>query len=456
MKQTKIIMAEITTCDSIFNGLEIKPTASQSKALFEIEEFLENAREQVFVLRGSAGTGKTTITKAIVKYLEKMNTCVYLLAPTGKAASILKEKSEYEAQTIHQVIYIPHQLEDGSVYFEKRENVSGIRTVYIVDEASMISAERPTSGEYKSDNPLLDDLVNFVKQGHPDNQLIFLGDNYQLKPVNESESLALSAEMLHKKYNLSTRQVTLREVVRQTGGSPVLEIAMQIKESKDRSGSVYWIKPPSLPGSTEALNYYLRYFNRKNTDEIILISKTNDQVFYWNQKIREGLGFKPQTLGVGDVVMLRATWMNVGETVVNGEVGIIESLKGDIEEREGFRFQDVIIKFKAGSREKQVSTKIILDSLENPTGQLDHESMKLLKHDRMKHNSAYRQTQMAKDDSYMNAMRLSYAYAMTCHKAQGSEWRRVLYNSEKLHPADHEWLYTAVTRAKEEVRTWRF
>lgn len=354
------------------------------------------------------------------------------------------------------MIYIPHQLEDGSVYFEKRENVSGIRTVYIVDEASMVSAERPTSGEYKSDNPLLDDLINFVKQGHPDNQLIFLGDNYQLKPVNESESLALSAEMLHKKYNLTTQQVTLREVVRQAGGSPVLELATQIKNLKDKGGSIYLVPPPRLSGSTDALKYYLQYFNRENTDEIILISKTNDQVFYWNQKIREALGFKSQILEVGDAVMLRATWMNGGETVVNGEVGIVESLKGNMEERESFRFQDAIIKFKTGSSEKRVSTKIILDSLENPTGQLDHECMKMLKHDRMKYNSAYRQSQMAKDDSYMNAMRLSYGYTMTCHKAQGSEWKRVLYNSEKLHPADHEWLYTAVTRAKEEVKTWRF
>lgn len=449
-------MIETTTYDSIFNGLEINPTVSQSKALYQIEEFLEDSEQEVFVLRGSAGTGKTTITKVVVDYLKRQGACFYLLAPTGKAASILKEKTDYGAHTIHHLIYIPNSLDDGRVYFEFKENTSNVKTVYIVDESSMISSEKPSSGDFISNRPLLDDFITFVKQGNPENKILFLGDNYQLKPVKESESVAISAESLQRKYNLKTQQLTLNEVVRQAEDSPVLELALQIKKAKDYGSRIYDIRPPRLFGSNEALNYYLTYFDRDKLDEITLISKTNDHVLEWNQRIRKALGLSNKILSVGDVVMLRTTWMNGEDTIVNGEIGIVELLIGGVEELEGFQFQDAKIKFIQGGTEKRIKTKIILDLLESSYGQLDRDCIKMLKHNRMKHNPVYRQSKIAKDDSYMNAMKLSYGYAMTCHKAQGSEWKRILYNSQKLHPADHEWLYTAVTRAKEEVKTWRF
>lgn len=450
-------MVHPTKSPSIFEYLDKKPTTCQSKALYQIEEFLsDGATHKVFVLRGSAGTGKTTLTKALVEYMNAQRICSFLLAPTGKAASILKAKSGVETSTIHHLVYMPIQLEDGRVYFSKRDNESDVRTVFIVDEASMVASVHASKGEFISENPLLDDLVRFVKQGHSENQIIFLGDNYQLKPVGEHISVALEAEEIYNKYGLSAKQMTLKEVVRQAEESPVLKLALQVKNLKDADKSAYAIVPPRLRNSSEALNYFLTYFDKNELDEVAMICKTNDQVFKWNKTIRKNLGLSGKTLSVGDVVMLRSAWISGEYSLVNGETGVVKSLIGVEEELEGFRFQDAEVTFKSASEEKVVLTKVLLDSLENSKGQMDSECMKMLKHNRMKHSTIYRQTQMAKDDPYMNAIKLNYGYAMTCHKAQGSEWKRILYNSEKLHHSDHAWLYTAITRASLEVKTWRY
>lgn len=442
---------------SIFECLDKQPTACQSKALYQIEEFLSNADAQkIFVLRGSAGTGKTTITKAIVQYLNGLEICSYLMAPTGKASSILKEKSGVDTSTIHHLVYLPVQLEDGKVFFSERDNDANVRTVFIVDEASMIASVNASKGEFISEKPLLEDLIRYVKQGHSENQIIFLGDNYQLRPVGEQSSVALEAGELYNKYGLSSRQMTMKEVVRQAGESPVLKLALQVKSLKDVGGSIYTIRPPRLSNSAVALNYFLTYFDKNRLDEVVMICKSNDQVFEWNHTIRKSLDLHGKTLRVGDVVMLRSGWMDGHHSLVNGETGVVKTLVGEVEELEGFRFQDAEIIFRTGSDEKVVLTKVLLDSLENSKGQIDSECMKMLKHHRMKHNSVYRQTQMAKDDPYMNAIRLNYGYAVTCHKAQGSEWKRVLYDSKGLCPTDYAWLYTAVTRAREEVVTWWF
>ena len=450
-------MSKTSTSVSIFDKISFKPTHSQAKALYELEEFIENASdERVFVLSGSAGTGKTTLTKVVVDYLNQLQLPVILNAPTGKAASILKAKAGIETQTIHQLIYHPEQLEDGRVKFNFKGNASEVRTIYIVDEASMISAQKPSDSEFISQNPLLLDLMRFVFSGHAQNQLIFLGDSYQLMPVNESESVALSAKRIFEFFELPGRQVQLTEITRQAEDSPVLKLANQIKAAKDNNLSLYSIKPPRLASPDLALDYYMTFFDNQSLDEVIMVCKSNDQVQHWNQRIREKLGFGHFTLCVGDVIMLRSAWMDSTHQMVNGDMGIITSLSDHTEEIEGLRFKNAEIVFKKGTDNIKIITKVFLDSLDNPTAKMDTESIKYLKNDRMAKNSVYRQTQRAKDAPYMNAMRLSYGYALTGHKAQGSEWKRVLFTPDKLHSTDHAWMYTAVTRARNEVFSWWF
>ncbi|MCP9755178.1 DUF2075 domain-containing protein [Lacihabitans sp. CCS-44] len=450
-------MANTSTSVSIFENISFKPTNSQAKALYELEEFIENASEdRVFILSGSAGTGKTTLTKAVVDYLNHLDLPVILLAPTGKAASILKSKSGLETQTIHQLVYHPEQLEDGRVKFNFKGNSSEVRTIYIVDEASMIPAKNASSGEYISTNPLLFDLMRFVFSGSPLNQIVFLGDAYQLTPVLEDESIALSAKRINEIFELTVKQVQLTEITRQAGDSPVLTLANQIKTARDNNISLYSLRPPRLASEALALDYYTTFFDCQHLDEIMMICKSNDQVQQWNRRIREKLGFGHFTLCVGDVVMLRSAWMDTTYQMVNGNMGVIASLSDNTEEIAGLKFKDAEIIFKNGEENIRINTKVFIDSLDNPTAKVDTESIKYLKNDRMIKNTVFRASQRAKDDLYMNAMKLSYGYALTGHKAQGSEWKRVLITPDKLHSNDHAWMYTAVTRAKNELFSWWF
>jgi ATP-dependent exoDNAse (exonuclease V) alpha subunit len=154
--------------------------------------------------------------------------------------------------------------------------------------------------------------------------------------------------------------------------------------------------------------------------------------------------------------MLRSAWMDSTHQMVNGNMGVIASLSDNTEEIGGLKFKDAEIIFRNGEENIRINTKVFLDSLDNPTAKVDSESIKYLKNDRMIKNTVFRASQRAKDDPYMNAMRLSYGYALTGHKAQGSEWKRVLFTPDKLHSTDHAWLYTAVTRARNEVFSWWF
>ncbi|MCF8325649.1 MAG: ATP-binding domain-containing protein, partial [Leadbetterella sp.] len=237
---------------------------------------------------------------------------------------------------------------------------------------------------------------------------------------------------------------------------PVLILANQIKTVRDNNVSLYSLKPPRLASEALALDYYTTFFDCQHLDEIMMICKSNDQVQQWNRRIREKLGFGHFSLCVGDVVMLRSAWMEANHQLVNGNMGVIASLSDNTEEIAGLRFKDAEIIFKNGEEKIRINTKVLLDSLDNATAKVDTGSIKYLKNHRMAKNTVYRASQRAKDDPYMYAMKLSYGYALTGNKAQGSEWKRVLFTPDKLHSTDHAWMYTAVTRARNEVFSWWF
>lgn len=437
---------------SIFDFVNLQLTDCQSKALFKMEEFLnQSSGSQVFVLRGSAGTGKTTLMKTVVEYLKGMELPFELLAPTAKAAKVLSSRTSEMASTVHHVIYNAETAPDGTVFLSRKVNETDLRKVYIVDEASMLGVQHTNSENFVSPDAILHDLVRFVKAGHPANQLIFVGDTYQLTPINEQRSVALSARDLHEIFGLSAQQATLNTVVRQAAESPVLRLANEIKQTYDTNRSVYAVEPNRLSHAPAALTFFLHHFNRHDLSSIILIGKSNENVNTWNAAIREALSLGDRTLAPTDVVMLNASHYDKTGILIKGEMGVVNRLDSAIEERSGLQFTDAKIAFES----RTVQAKVMLSSLLTEKGMVDGELLRNLKADRMKHNRTYRTSEKAHDDPYMSALQLRYGYAITCHKAQGSEWKRVLF-TPRLHSTDHRWLYTAVTRASEQVFTWRF
>ncbi|MFN3850856.1 MAG: ATP-dependent RecD-like DNA helicase [Spirosomataceae bacterium] len=440
----------IQTTTSIFDAFVHQPTDCQAKALYMIEDFVAKPQEcKAFVLRGSAGTGKTSLMQAVVKYLEKSNIHYVLLAPTAKAAKVLSKRTDDLADTIHSAIYKPEELADGTIKFNYEANSLQIRTVFVVDEASMLPAERQQQDDFLTPNPILVDLMRFIKEGHNHNQVIFIGDTYQLPPVGEEIPMALSARLLSEKFKIQAKQTTLREVKRQAIDSPVLNLANEIKRRQDENNSLTRIPLNRLNREDSALSFFIQNFDRDNLQNIIIIAQSNEKVLELNHKLRKLLRLDTQILAKGDVVMAHRNWVGKEQSISKGDMGVVLEVGYQTEERCSLRFMNATIDFDGAI----INTKVLVDTLISPKGEVDKEKLKDLKHDRMAKNTTYRASEKASDDEYMGAIHLRYGYAITCHKAQGSEWKKVLIEP-RFHLGNHRWLYTAVTRASEGVASW--
>ena len=445
--QTQIFMIDTNT---IFDSFVYEPTECQSKALFMIEEFLGNSQScKAFILRGSAGTGKTSLMQAVVSYLKDINLHFVLLAPTGRAAKILGKRVNDVAFTIHHQVYIPQELPDGKIKFTYRLNESNVRTIFIVDEASMLSSDCQHQDDFITPNSILHDLLRHIKEGNVENQVIFIGDTYQLPPVNETESTALSARLLSNKFDISTIQTTLQEVMRQKEDSPILNLANQIKRLKDEAKPLKYIALNRLKNEQAGIEFFLQYFDINSLENIICIANSNKKVQELNDRIRKALGLTTQSIMKGDVVMLHQNYMGKLGNISKGDMGVVLEVGLHTETVKDLKFMDVVIDFDGTI----IKTKALVDCLLSEKGEINSEAMKALKSDRMAKNDIYRISEKAYDDPYMSAIHLRYGYAITCHKAQGSEWKKVLIEP-KFHLGNQPWLYTAVTRASETVLSW--
>ena len=372
-----------------------------------------------------------------------------MLAPTSKAVKILESRTHEMASTIHHQIYMPEELADGTVKFNYKTNDASIRTIYVVDEASLLPFTQEQQNDFKTPNALLVDLFRRIKEGNNNNQVIFVGDTYQLPPIHEKESVALSARLLSEKMNISAQQTTLTEVKRQAENSPILTLANEIKRRKDALMPLSRLNLPKLTNATLGLYYFLHHFDRNHLQNIVCIANSNEKVQLFNQKVRVALGLDAQILSKGDAVMLDKNWMNIERSITKGTVGLVKEVSNKTERRADLQFVDATIDFEGII----IETKVLLASLISHKGEVNKEAIKQLKADRMAKNITYRSTEKASDDPYMNAIRLRYGYAITCHKAQGSEWKKVLIDP-LYNYGNHQWLYTAVTRASEEVKSW--
>ena len=452
------------------------PTQEQAHALEVFAEFLtDRDPHAVMILRGSAGTGKTTLSGAIVRTLKEIRQKVMLLAPTGRAAKVFSLNSGSPAYTIHRRIYREKSFSGVEGQFNLNDNLY-TDTLFMVDEASMI-ANMGLGGMSFGSGCLLDDLVHFVYQGRND-RLLLIGDKAQLPPVGEEESPALHAAMLEG-YGLKVYECDLNEVLRQSEESGILYNATMIRQMithdditqlpKIHFAGYSDIKP--MPGA-ELIEALADSYHHVGLDDTIVVTRSNKRANIFNQGIRNMVLDREEELSQGDILMIVKNnyyWMEeerksnnklqsneIPAFLANGDRAKVLKVRRRID-LYGFRFATLLLQFPDYGNYELEAT-VLLDTLTSEAPALTHEQQEQLFHqieedyqdiplktDRMK---AIRQNQ------FFNALQVKYAYAVTCHKAQGGQWAHVYVDQgymtdDMLNPDYIHWLYTAFTRATE-------
>ena len=443
-----------------------KPTLEQEKAVKSLADFLfSRQQDSVFLLKGYAGTGKTSLIGALVKTLDQLQQKCVLLAPTGRAAKVFSHYAGHSAFTIHKKIYRQRSYSNDMDNFSLDDNLHQ-QTLFIVDEASMI-ANDGLSGAAFGTGRLLDDLIQYVYAG-TGCRLMLIGDTAQLPPVGEEQSPALSPDIL-KGYGLEVYETQLTEVVRQTHDSGILWNATELR--RYISIEEFFALPPIhvegfpdiriVPGNEliEAINDSYDY---AGMDETIVVCRSNKRANVYNRGIRNTILYREDELNSGDLLMVAKNnyfWTEQCKEIdfiANGDIAVVRRVRR-VREAYGFRFADVVLAFPDYDG-VELEVKLLLDTLHTDTPALPKElNDKLfytvledyadisMKRERMKKMKA---------DPHYNALQVKYAYAVTCHKAQGGQWKRVFldqgYMTEDMLTPDYfRWLYTAFTRATE-------
>lgn len=445
-----------------------EPTDSQRVAMEALASFIFERGEQfLFILQGYAGTGKTSLVSALIRALEELKVQTVILAPTGRAAKVISQYAGRKAYTIHKWIYRLGTRNGIRQFFRKENKYS--HTLFIVDEASMISAESPM-GELPGMGSLLDDLIEYVN-GAPHNRMLFIGDDAQLPPVHATESPALDAEYLHHRYDLHIRGARLTDVVRQTLDSGILYNATLLRNRLNDGdiGFPFFSSKPfadfaRVPGG-ELEDLLNNLYNHYDCDEIVAITRSNKRARLFNNEIRSRVLYRENRLATGDYLMaVKNNYYWVDET---SEVGFIAN--GDImevmaihkqQEIYGFNFADITVRLCDYPNYPDIDIKIILESLEVDGPSLPYEDNQRLYQavaedyeDIVNKRARFLKI---KNSPHLNAVQVKFAYSLTCHKTQGGQWKNVLIDQgylteENLDREYIRWLYTAVTRSTQNV-----
>lgn len=444
-------------------------TAKQSAALEKMAHFvLKGGKEELFVLKGFAGTGKTTILGTLVPNLWKVKMSAVLMAPTGRAAKVMTNYSGNQAFTIHKKIYFPKKQASGGIQFILAPNKHR-NTIFIVDEASMIS-DTPADTKLFENGSLLDDLVQYIYSGH-NCKLMLIGDTAQLPPVKLDVSPALEENRLSLNYNKKVMGLELDEVMRQTGESGILFNATNLREQL-QSGFFEGFKF-NLSGYGDIIRLVDGHeiqeaigaaYSDNGKEETAIIVRSNKRANLYNQNIRQRILHLENRLAVGDYMMVVKNnyfWLRPNSEagfIANGD--IIEVLElFSIKELYGFSFAEVKVKMVDYPNQKPFETVLLLDTIEAETASLPYEAGNLLYQEVLKdyahEKSKYKKFLGVKNNRYFNALQVKFSYAITCHKSQGGQWHTVFVEQPYLpNGVDRDylrWLYTAVTRAKEKL-----
>lgn len=437
-------------------------TQNQKTALEKIVSFLSSSEDNhLFLLTGYAGTGKSSIIGSLVKTMTAFNQKTVLLAPTGRAAKVFSGYAEQPAFTIHKKIYRQQKFTEDTINFSLSQNLHK-HTLFIIDEASMINNESFDFSLFGTGR-LLEDLIDYVYSGEGC-RMILLGDTAQLPPVKQDNSPALDKYVLES-YNLKVEEFTLTEIVRQAEESGVLSNATQLREAL-RIGDTFDI--PKLDVKTysdvkrlsgnDLIDEISSAYSRDGVEETIVISRSNKRVNVYNNGIRNMVLYREEELSPGDLLMITKNnyfWVESFEDLdflANGEFVEVVRIRRQ-EQMYGFRFADVLLRHK--DFDIEFEAKINLDVLHTEVPGMTREQNETLFSAVMEdyaHISQKRQRyKKVKENPYFNALLVKYGYAVTCHKAQGGEWKNVFLdlgyvNKSYIDENFYRWLYTAITR----------
>jgi ATP-dependent exoDNAse (exonuclease V) alpha subunit len=451
------------------HNFPFSPTIKQDSFFQKIAAFLTDTKnETIFVLKGYAGTGKTTVIFTIVNNLIEINKKYVLLAPTGRAAKVIANYSSKPAYTIHKKIYFPKKSSGGGVAFTMQQNKHK-NTIFIIDEASMISDQSNESKMYENGS-LLDDLISYVYSGE-NCKMILLGDTAQLPPISLDISPALNTETLELNYDKRVDWIELDEVMRQELNSGILFNATELRELlKDTFITEFKFK---LRGFKDVIRLTDGYdiqdainqaYSNYSIEDTAFIVRSNKRANQYNEQIRMKILDKESDLSVGDFLMVVKNnyfWLKEKDEagfIANGD--IIEVLEiYSFKEFYGFNFAKVKIRMVDYPNQIPFETVLILDTIKSESPSLTYEQSNSLYSEVMKDyehlTSKYAKFQKVKENEFFNGLQVKFSYAITCHKSQGGQWNTVFIEQPYLPDGmDRDyirWLYTAMTRAKDRL-----
>ena len=457
---------------SLLENFGFQPTKNQLVVIGELTDFIFlKIQKHLFVLKGYAGTGKTSLVGALVKTLPEINFDSVLLAPTGRAAKVLANYSNKPAFTIHKMIYQLRSGGDGYTRFVIKENKFR-NTIFLVDEASMIGDGGGLSsaswGEQKS---LLDDLLEYVFSG-VNCKLVLIGDTAQLPPVGMELSPALDEDFLYQSYQLNIEFNELNEVVRQAEDSEILtnatflrnKIASKKKVDLPLFTSVNKADVKTING-VELEDELDSAYGKYGDDNVMVITRSNKRANLFNLQIRARIRWLEDELAAGDFMMVVKNnyfWLDDASKagfIANGDIVEILKITGE-EELYGFRFANVTVRMIDYPNEPNLEVKLLMDSILTDAPSLTGEKFKQL-YDAISDEYSYepnrkKRNELIRKNPYYQALQVKFAYAITCHKSQGGQWDAVFldqgYLTDEMINVEYlRWLYTAITRAKKEL-----
>ena len=437
------------------------PTAEQEKAMDTFARFMTDRDERaVMVLRGAAGTGKTSLSAAFVRALVSLQQKLVLLAPTGRAAKVFSLYAGHPAYTIHRRIYRQKSIEGA---FDLNYN-SAHDTLFMVDEASMIANSSNYGESIFAGGQLMDDLMRFVYNDR-NCRMMLIGDRAQLPPVGETESPALQSDVL-RSYGLHVYECNLNEVLRQSEESGILWNATEVRHlmycgmyelPKVRFNGFADIR--NVPGD-ELIEQLASSYSQVGLDDTIVVTRSNKRANIYNHGIRNTVLDREEELCSGDQIMVVKNnyYWRKEEFIANGDRAVIRRVR-HVHEQYGFRFADVTMTFPDYD-DYELTATVLLDTLTSEAPALTREQQEILYNKVLEDYADVPQKperlKKVKEDKYYNALQVKFAYAATCHKAQGGQWAHVYVDQgymtdDMLTPEYMHWLYTAFTRATEKL-----
>ena len=455
--------------DLLVQKFQHAPTAEQEVCLQALSQFLMDKNDhQVFLLKGYAGTGKTTLVSAFVSQLWNLQFKYVLLAPTGRAAKVIGNYAGKQAQTIHRHIYYPKKTSSGGLSFTLKKNKFK-NTVFIVDEASMVP-DIPSDSKLFENGSLLNDLLTYVYSG-TNCKVLFVGDTAQLPPVKSLISPALDSKVLELEFQKEVTEIQLTEVVRQANDSGILFNATEIRSFvREEVFGDFRFQIEGFPDiirlqeGNEIIDALQDSYREHDHEGTVIVVRSNKRANLYNQQIRQRILFNEHELSVGDYLMVVKNnyyWLETNSDagfIANGDIVEVLSIHSFID-LYTFRFAKVSVRMVDYPDMKPFDTVLLLDTIALETPSLTYEDSNRLYQEVMKdyadESTKYKRFMKVKSNEYFNALQVKFSYAVTCHKSQGGQWPHVYieqpYLPDGVSVEYFRWLYTALTRAQEKV-----